>query len=53
MQNGDLNFLKKHKDYIVGLVKQLDSRIDENGNQDFSPRLFLDWPSSPNPKGVG
>ncbi len=52
MQNGDLNFLKKHKDYIIGLVKQIDGRIDENGNQDFSPRLFLDWPSSPNPKGV-
>jgi len=52
MQNGDRDYLKKHRDYILGLVALIDSKIDGQGNEDHSPRLFLDWPSSPNQAGV-
>lgn len=52
MHNGDLDFLKKHKDYILGLIEQIDGRIDENGNESLAESRFLDWPSSPNAEGV-
>jgi len=52
MHNGDMNFLVKHKDYIKGLIDQIDVKIDKDGNENLSPSRFLDWPSTPNPKGV-
>lgn len=52
MHNGDIAFLNKHKDYIKGLISQIDKKIDEQGNENLSPSRFLDWPSTPNPKGV-
>ncbi len=52
MQNGDKAFLQKHRDYIVGLIEQIDSMIDGQGNETLSPFRFLDWPSSGNPAGV-
>lgn len=50
--NGDMAFLKNHKDYILGLIEQIDGKIDENGNENLSQSRFLDWPSSPNKAGV-
>ncbi|GAB6011967.1 alpha-L-rhamnosidase-related protein [Viscerimonas tarda] len=52
MQNGNLDFLKKHKAYILGLIDQVDQKIDENGVETLAPRRFLDWPSTPNQEGV-
>ncbi|MCD8172165.1 MAG: alpha-L-rhamnosidase [Alistipes sp.] len=52
MHHGDMNFLNKHRDYIVGLIDQIVSKIDEEGNEELSPMRFLDWPSSPNREGV-
>lgn len=52
LQNGDLGFLQKHKDYITGLISQIDAKIDQDGSEKLSPMRFLDWPSSPNPQGV-
>ncbi|MHB9141904.1 MAG: alpha-L-rhamnosidase-related protein [Paludibacter sp.] len=52
MQNGDLTFLKKHGDYIKGLVDLISKGIDKNGNMNLSKRRFLDWPSSPNALGI-
>jgi len=52
MQNGDLTFLKKHGDYIKGLVDLISNGIDKNGNMNLSKRQFLDWPSSPNALGI-
>ena len=51
-QNGDLDFLKKHQNYIAGLIDQIDSEISEDGTEDLSKFRFLDWPSSPNQEGV-
>ncbi len=52
MQNGDLDFLKKHRQYITGLIEQINSKIAEDGSETLSPFRFLDWPSTPNTKGV-
>ncbi|MDR0836535.1 MAG: alpha-L-rhamnosidase [Tannerella sp.] len=52
LQNGDLDFLQKHRDYILGLVSQIDEKIDKNGMETLSNNRFLDWPSSPNKEGV-
>lgn len=50
--SGDLVFLKKHKTYILGLIDQIDRKIDENGKEQLANMRFLDWPSSPNKEGV-
>ena len=52
MQNGDLAFLQQHRDYIVGLIDLIDSRIAADGTETLSPFRFLDWPSTPNKEGV-
>lgn len=58
MRHGNLDFLNKHKDYITGLVRQISEHIDADGNEEMNPgkkgnmTRFLDWPSTPNRKGV-
>ncbi|WP_340113354.1 alpha-L-rhamnosidase C-terminal domain-containing protein [Maribellus mangrovi] len=52
MQNGDLNYLKQHRDYIVGLIDLIDSKIEDDGTETLSRFRFLDWPSTPNAEGV-
>jgi alpha-L-rhamnosidase len=52
MQNADIAFLNKHKKYIVGLIDQIASKIDDNGTETLGRFRFLDWPSSPNKEGV-
>ena len=52
MQNNDLDFLEKHREYIVGLVDLINSKIGDDGTEDLSRMRFLDWPSTPNREGV-
>lgn len=52
MQNGDIDFLKKHEDYIIGLIELVSSMVNEDGTEKLSEKGFLDWPASPNKKGV-
>lgn len=52
MQNGDLDFLNSHREYIVGLIDLINSKIAEDGSETLSPSRFLDWPSTPNKEGV-
>ncbi|WP_370457814.1 alpha-L-rhamnosidase C-terminal domain-containing protein [Dysgonomonas sp. 216] len=52
MHSGDISFLKKHKSYILGLIDQIDAKIDNNGIENLAKERFLDWPSSPNKEGV-
>ena len=49
---GNLDFLKKHANYIMGLIDQIDSRVESDGTEHLSDSRFLDWPSSPNTEGV-
>lgn len=52
MYSGDLAFLKKHAEYIKALIDQIDERVNEDGSENLGGGKFLDWPSSPNVKGV-
>lgn len=52
MQNADRDYLEKHREYIVGLIDLITSKIDENGVETLGRFRFLDWPSSPNREGV-
>lgn len=52
MHNGDIDFLRKHRNYITGVIDCIDKGVDENGNENLSKTRFLDWPSSPNVAGV-
>lgn len=52
MHFGNIDFLRKHGDYIKGLVDLIDTKVDAEGNDELGGGRFLDWPSSPNEKGV-
>lgn len=52
MQNANIDFLNSHRDYIVGLIDQISSKINDDGTEDLGKFRFLDWPSSPNKEGV-
>ncbi|MEN3322133.1 alpha-L-rhamnosidase C-terminal domain-containing protein [Mariniflexile soesokkakense] len=52
MQNADIAFLKKHRTYILGLIDQISSQINEDGTETMGKFRFLDWPSTPNKEGV-
>ena len=48
MYQGNLDYLKSQRDYLLRLVKQIDERIDENGVERLDGIRFLDWPTSEN-----
>ncbi len=48
---GNIEYLKKHEDYIFKLLSLLQENIDENGKETLEGR-FLDWPTSPNTEAV-
>lgn len=52
MQNGDIEYLRNQKEYLVALLKQLSKCIDENGKDITPESRFIDWPSSENRKAV-
>ena len=52
MHNGDTGYLRKHQDYITGLIDRIDACVDEDGNETLAQQRFLDWPSTPNEAGV-
>ena len=51
MHSGDRDYLHDNRDYIVGLVNQIDGLVEEDGQEHLAPRRFLDWPSTPNQPG--
>ena len=51
-QTGDLDYLSKHADYISGLIRLVDQKVDAEGNETLAEWRFLDWPSSENVAGV-
>lgn len=52
MQNGNIDYLRKHHDYITGLIDRFDELTGTDGSINIGGRIFLDWPSSPNQEGV-
>jgi hypothetical protein len=52
MQNADMDFLNKHRKYIIGLIDQISSNVTKDGIETLGKFRFLDWPSTPNKEGV-
>lgn len=52
MQSGNRAFLKKHAEYIGGLIDRIETLVDADGTERLADARFLDWPSSTDPVGV-
>lgn len=52
MNTGDIEYLKRHKDYIFELLELLKTKIDKEGKEELDGTRFLDWPTSPNDNAV-
>lgn len=46
LYNGDIAYLKENQNYILGLVKQIDECVNEDGKECMTGVRFLDWPTS-------
>lgn len=44
-QTGDIDFLKKHSDYISGLIHLINEKVDDAGNETLAPARF--WTGHP------
>lgn len=51
-QTGNVDYVRRHADYIAGVVALVDKKVDEQGNESLASWRFLDWPSSPDTLGV-
>lgn len=49
---GNLDYLKQQKNYMVALLKQLATKINADGKENLDGMRFLDWPSSENKEAV-
>lgn len=49
---GNLEYLKEQKDYLVGLLQQLSEKISKDGSEILDGERFLDWPSSTNKDAI-
>ena len=52
LYQGNLDYLKEQKAYMTTLFNHLITKIDDLGKEMLDGTRFLDWPSSPNVKGV-
>ena len=52
LYQGNLDYLTQQKAYMTALLDHLMTKIDANGKETLDGTRFLDWPSSPNVKGV-
>ena len=52
LYQGSLDYLKEQKEYMTTLFNHLITKIDDKGKEMLDGTRFLDWPSSPNVKGV-
>jgi len=52
LNNGDLEYLKQQKEYLLALLQKLASMVGDDGQENLTGRRFLDWPSSPYPEAI-
>lgn len=48
MYQGNLDYLKSQRNYLLNLIKQIDEKIDKKGVEQLDGTRFLDWPTSNN-----
>ncbi len=53
LYQGDLDYLREQKDYMLALLEHLLTKIDSSGKEMLDGARFLDWPSSENPEAIG
>jgi hypothetical protein len=52
VNNGNLDYLKQQKEYMLALLQKFASMVGEDGQEKLTGRRFLDWPSSPYPEAI-
>jgi alpha-L-rhamnosidase len=52
LHTGDLQYLQQQKKYLIQLLDQLITRIDDTNSEQMDGNRFLDWPSSANPAAI-
>lgn len=52
MNNGDIEYLQKNKDYIYATLDLLEKKIGADGKEKLNGMRFLDWPTSPNKEAI-
>ena len=53
LYQGNLDYVKEQRNYLIALLKQLMDNVDESGKENLiNTRRFLDWPSSENKQAV-
>jgi hypothetical protein len=52
MNNGDIKYMQKNKDYIYATLDLLEKKIGEDGKENLNGMRFLDWPTSPNKEAI-
>ena len=52
LHHGNKDYYDKNRDYILGLVKQVDSFVDKDGKESLDGVRFLDWPTSEKPEVI-
>ena len=50
--HGDLAYLKEQEQYLIDLLDQLSTFIDDDNKEVLNGGRFLDWPTSEDPKAV-
>ena len=50
--NGNLDYLKQQKPYLLSLLSELTKHIGKNNEETLPEGRFLDWPSSANPPAI-
>ena len=49
---GNLDYLKQQKEYMIALLHQLSAKINADGKENLDGMRFLDWPSSENKEAI-
>lgn len=52
LHRGDKDYLKAQQPYLTALLKRLAALVGPDGKERIDGMRFLDWPSSPNTRGV-
>ena len=50
--HGDLAYLQQQHNYLTGLLAQIESQVDEQGQEHLGEGRFLEWPTSRDPTAI-
>ena len=52
LHGGDADYVRRHADYIRGVIDHIDSCVEEDGSEHLAEWRFLDWPSQSDAEGT-